>query len=201
MLQSRKPPPLKTGSPTSPPRTQLSFSSSSGPSGPSWPCHAVGPIPGPKESRAAPWPRAGHRPSAAPERRASPPEPRAPLARAVFLPCVTSNQHGTTLTAARKADNIFFQGTKIWFYSGKTLALLERKALTKIWKSISKMLEGHMAFSIFQPSWRPLRGLRLRGGFLTMRRSLQHRAVERRDGWHTPWSIPTARQITFLFLT
>lgn len=43
----------------------------------------------------------------------SPTESQTPLARAVFLLCVTSNQHSTILTAARKADNIFFQGTKI----------------------------------------------------------------------------------------
>ena len=45
--------------------------------------------------------------------RVSPTESQIPLARAVFLLCVTSNQHSTILTAARKADNIFFQGTKI----------------------------------------------------------------------------------------
>lgn len=47
------------------------------------------------------------------ERTVSPTESQIPLARAVFLLCVTSNQHSTILTAARKADNIFFQGTKI----------------------------------------------------------------------------------------
>lgn len=47
------------------------------------------------------------------ERAVSPTESQIPLARAVFLLCVTSNQHSTILTAARKADNIFFQGTKI----------------------------------------------------------------------------------------
>lgn len=55
----------------------------------------------------------GHCLSTGWDRRVSPTEWQIPLARAVFLLCVTSNQHSTILTAARKADNIFFQGTKI----------------------------------------------------------------------------------------
>lgn len=70
------------------------------------------------------------------------------LARAVFLLRVTSNQRSAILTAARKADNIFFHGTKIQFYSVKILALLGRKAFTKIWKSINRTLWGHMAYYI-----------------------------------------------------
>lgn len=65
-----------------------------------------------------------------------------------FLLCVTSNQHSAILTAVRKADTIFFRGTKISFYSGKILALLERKAFTKIWKSINRTWWGPTAFFI-----------------------------------------------------